>query len=91
MKTHQLVANALCTCNAPAGTRIKVESGIIWFTAAGADIVLGRGHDYQLAMDEELLIQAMTDSRFSVDTRQLAHTQPYTQRLKNWLPRLSLG
>lgn len=68
-KSYSLSKEALLTLSASAGTRVAVQSGVVWFTAAGADVVLGRGHDYQLAMDEALLIQALADTRFTLTSQ----------------------
>ncbi|HEY9101767.1 DUF2917 domain-containing protein [Chitinimonas sp.] len=91
MQTLALSSNTVHTCPAPAGSTIRVAQGVIWFTAAGADILLNAGQDYQLAMDEDLLIQAMSDARFSIQIPAGQQTPHYARRLRDWLPRLSLG
>jgi len=42
-------------------------------------------------MDEDLLIQAMSDARFSIQIPAGQQTPHYARRLRDWLPRLSLG
>lgn len=91
MQNLDLASNTLHTCPAPAGSTLRVARGVIWFTAAGADILLTEGHDYQLAQDEDLIIQAMSDARFSIHMPANQHKPSYTHRLRAWLPRLSLG
>lgn len=65
-ESHTLARDALLSLPAAAGATIAVQGGSIWFTADGADVVLGPGHDYQLARDEALLIEALADARFSL-------------------------
>jgi hypothetical protein len=87
-QSYRLSKESLLTLPTRAGSCIAVESGVIWFTAAGADIVLGRGHSYQLAQDEALLIQALADTRFSL--RSEAHTVSLPLRLANLFGRNKL-
>lgn len=60
---HTLPTDTLLTLPARRGACLWVESGTVWFTADGADVVLAAGQRYWIEVDEPLLLQAMHPSR----------------------------
>ncbi|QDQ25830.1 DUF2917 domain-containing protein [Chitinimonas arctica] len=82
---YQLHKNALLNLPAEMGATIEVESGVIWLTAAGNDVILGRGHQFCLPVSEVLLVQALADSRFKL--RRPVGKPDWASRLSQWLPR----
>lgn len=64
---HTLPAHALLNLPARRGDVVRVESGAIWFTVAGQDIVLQAGESFAIPQGQNLLIETFSPSRFQVE------------------------
>jgi hypothetical protein len=63
MQTLFLSPSKLSTLNGHAQLWIECESGMVWLSDDGVDVILKRGEQWQIRSNEAVVIEALTESR----------------------------
>lgn len=63
-KLHTLQPDTLLSLPVRRGASLSVETGAIWFTLDGRDIIVTNGQHCELEYDAMLLIESFSHSRF---------------------------